>query len=276
VSGLHITTASLFVGTIVALAASAAHAQMEMDMGTMQGGQPPAGARDPHAWSDGVEFTRGAERTVLADRERLRSLLIDNFEVSRVDGDTLVPWDLEAWFGTTYERAVLKAEGELESGNLADARTELLWGHAIAAYWDTQLGIRHDSGDGPNRTWLALGIEGLAPWWFDVEATAYIGESGRTAFRLDASYDMLLTQRLILEPRLEANFYGKTDLERRLGSGLSDLNLALRLRYELRREFAPYAGIEWTNSYGGTEDLIVAAGDDASDVRFTVGLRFWF
>jgi len=248
----------------------------EMDTRSMQGGAPPPDARDPHAYSDGVGFTRGAARPRLADERMFRSIRIDNVEISRVDGKTVVPYDLEGWFGRTYDRAVLKSEGELEGDDLADARTELLWGHAIAAYWDTQVGVRYDGGRGPNRTWLAAGIEGLAPYWFDLEVTAYVGQSNRTAVRVDASYDMLISQRLIFQPRLEANLYGKDDIERGLGSGLSDLSLALRLRYEIRRELAPYVGLEWVNEYGGTEDLTRAAGGDPRDTRLTMGLRFWF
>jgi copper resistance protein B len=247
-----------------------------MDMSSMQGGAAPPDARDPHAWSEGAGFTRGDARPRFADEQSFRSILIDNFEVSRVAGETVLPYDLEAWFGRTYDRAVLKSEGDFEGGNLEEARTELLWGHAIAPYWDSQLGIRYDSGAGPNRAWLAAGIEGLAPYWFDLELTGYVGESSRTALRIDASYEILINQRLILEPRLEANFYGKNDIERGLGSGLADLSLALRLRYEIRRELAPYIGVEWINQYGGTEDLTRAFGGDPSDTRLTMGLRFWF
>ena len=262
----------------VLFSAGAANAQAdgEMDMGSMQGGSPPSDARDPHVYSEGVSFTRGDERPRLADEHSFRSILIDNLEVSRVNGETVAPYDIEAWYGRTYERAVLKAEGEFEGGDLSEARTELLWGHAFAAYWDTQVGVRHDTGEGPNRTWLAAGIEGLAPYWFDLEVTAYVGESSRTALRVDASYDMLITQRLILEPSFEANFYGRNDPERALGSGLSDLSLGLRLRYEIRRELAPYVGLEWSNQYGGTEELTRAANGDPSDTRLTAGLRFWF
>jgi copper resistance protein B len=249
---------------------------MEMDMGAMQGGSAPSDARDPHAYAEGVSFTRGDARPRLADEQNFRSLLIDNLEVSRIDGETVLPYDLEAWFGRTYDRAVLKAEGDLENGDLADSRTELLWGHAIAAYWDTQVGIRYDSGEGPSRSWLAAGIEGLAPYWFDLEVTGYVGESNRTALRIDASYDMLINQRLILQPRFEANFYGKDDFARGLASGLSDVSLALRLRYEIRRELAPYIGVERVSQHGGTEDLTRAAGGDSSDTRLTMGLRFWF
>lgn len=260
------------------LAGVSAHAQMDMDaaMGRMQGGSPPPDARDPHAYSDGIEFTRGEARPKLHDRMPMRSILVDRLEASRISGETVVPYDLEARFGTTYDGTVLKAEGDFESGDLAEARTELLWGHAVAPYWDTQLGIRHDSGEGPSRTWVAAGIEGLAPYRFDLEITGYVGESSRTALRVDASYDLLITQRIILEPRLEATFYGKDDLERGRGSGLSEVALALRLRYEIRRELAPYIGVEWTEQRGGTEELTRGAGRDPSESRIMLGLRFWF
>jgi len=255
----------------------AARAQVDapMDMGAMQGGDAPADARDPHAYSGGADFTRGAERPVLMDHHRFRSLRLDRLEIADVDGGTVVPFDLETWIGKTYDRAVLRSEGALESGDLEHARTEALWAHAIAPYWDSELGVRYDSGTGPNRTWLAAGIEGIAPYRFDLELTAYVGESSRTALRFDASYDMLLTQRLILEPRLEANFYGKDDIERGLGTGLADAAIGLRLRYEIRRELAPYLGVEWVDEYGGTEELTRAAGADPSDARLVLGFRFW-
>lgn len=272
-SGSRQPVALVFAATLLAATMPAARAQM--DMGAMQGGSAPADARDPHEYSGGADFTRGAERPVLMDHHRFRSLRLDHLEAADVDGETVVPFDLEAWLGKTYDRGVLKSEGELVSGDLEHARTELLWAHAIASYWDSELGVRYDSGAGPNRTWLAAGIEGLAPYRFDLELTAYVGESSRTALRFDASYDMLLTQRLILEPRIEANFYGKDDVERGLGSGLADASLALRLRYEIRRELAPYIGVAWVDEYGGTEDLTRAAGGDPSDARFLLGIRFW-
>jgi len=253
---------------------SASGQDAAMDMGPVQGGSPPPDARDPHAYSGGQDF--GPLKLELADTRRLASLRVDNLEAVRTRGNTLVPYDLEAWYGRTYDRAVLKAEGDIDGGELAEARTELLWGHAFAAFWDSQLGVRYDSGAGPNREWLAFGVEGIAPYWFEIEATAYLGEAGQSALRLDASYDLLLTQKLVLQPRIEANIYGKRDVERGLGSGLSDVSAALRVRYEIRRELAPYFGIEWVRKYGETEDLARAAGDDPNDARLVAGLRFWF
>ena len=246
-----------------------------MDHGATQGGPAPPDARDPHAYSGG--YTLDPARPLrMADEHNFSSLLVDNLEAVRTRKNTFTAYDLQAWFGRDYDRAVLKAEGEVDGGRLEDARTELLWGHAVAAYWNTQLGVRYDSGENPDRKWLAFGIQGLAPYWFEVDAAVYVGEQGRTALRLDAEYELLLTQRLILQPKIETNFYGKADAARGLGSGLSDAAVALRLRYEIRREFAPYVGIERARKFGGTADRARTAGKDADETRLVAGLRFWF
>lgn len=248
---------------------------MHMDHGSMQGGDPPPDARDPHAYSGG--YTLDPARPLrLADEHNFGSFLVDRLESARTSGNGFTTYELQGWYGRTYDRAVLKAEGEVDGGKLHDARTELLWGHAVAAYWDTQLGLRHDGGLKPERKWLAFGVQGLAPYWFEVDATAYVGEEGRTALRFDAEYELLLTQKWILQPRLEANFYGKSDAPRERGSGLSDATLGLRLRYEIRREFAPYIGIERSNKYGGSADFARAEGQRTSESRIVAGLRFWF
>lgn len=241
---------------------------------SMQGGSAPPDARDPHAYSGGYDL--GPLKLRLADTHSLGSLLVDNLEAVRDDGNTTTAYDVQAWYGHVYDRAVLKAEGEIDGGTTEAARTELLWGHAIATFWDAQLGLRYDSGEGPNRTWLALGVQGLAPYWYEVDVAGYLGEDRRTALRLEAEYELLLTQRLILQPRIEAELYGKRDAERGLGSGLSELTAGLRLRYEIRREFAPYIGFEWARKYGATEDLVRAAGDEPRESRVVAGLRFWF
>ncbi|MEW6330492.1 MAG: copper resistance protein B [Pseudomonadota bacterium] len=251
------------------------HDMGEMDHGSMQGGTAPPDARDPHAYSGG--YTLPPERPLrMADEHNFASLLMDRLERVRSRDNSYTEYDLQAWFGRTYDRAVLKAEGEVDDGKLQDAHTQLLWGHAISAYWDTQLGVRHDSGQEPSRTWLAFGVQGLAPYWFEMDITGYIGESGRTALGLEAEYELLLTQKLILQPRIEANIYGKRDAERELGSGLSDLTAGVRLRYEIRREIAPYIGIERSGKFGGTADFARAEGKQTKETRVVAGLRFWF
>lgn len=241
----------------------------------MQGGSPPADARDPNAYADGYGFG-SIPRPRMADEHSFAALLIDRLESARADGNSFAAYDIQAWFGRDYERVVLKAEGDYDGGALEEARTELLWGHAVAAYWDMQLGVRHDSGVGPERDWIAFGFQGLAPYWFEVDAAAYLGEGGRTALRIEAEYELLLTQKLIVQPRVEMNVYGKRDLERELGSGLSDLTVGARLRYEIRREFAPYVGIDRVARFGTTADLVQAAGADAQETRYVAGVRWWF
>jgi copper resistance protein B len=246
-----------------------------MDLGSMQGGSAPPDARDPHAYSDGLNF--GAHRHLShADQSSFASLLVDRLEAVHTSDQTHAAYDLQFRYGRDYDKLVLKAEGEASGGRTEEARTELLWSHAVAAYWDTQLGVRYDSGVGPERSWLAFGVQGLAPYWFEVDAAAYVGDDSRSALRLSAEYELLLTQKLILQPRLEANFYGKQDAERELGTGLSNVTAGIRLRYEIRREFAPYVGVEWAGKYGGTADYARAAGTDTRETRAVAGLRFWY
>lgn len=243
--------------------------------GTMQGGSAPADARDPSAYSDGYGFGP-IPRPRFADEHNFASLLVDRLEWVQTSDITATAYDLQAWYGRDYDRAVLKAEGDVDDGELQEAHTELLWGHAVAAFWDTQLGVRYDSGIGTNRGWLAFGVQGLAPYWFELEATGYVGDAGHIALRLSAEYPLLVTQKLILQPRLETNIYGKGDDRRELGSGLSDLAVGVRLRYELRRELAPYVGIEWAGKYGGTANYARAAGDSTEETRWVAGVRFRF
>jgi copper resistance protein B len=182
-----------------------------MDHGDMkmQGGSAPADARDPNAYSDGYTLDTGKyalpgpERLRLADEHSFGAVLFDRLERVYGNDGNGTSYDAQAWFGRNYNRLVVKAEGEYANSKLEDARTEVLWGHAIASYWDTQLGVRFDSGEGPNRTWAAFGVQGLAPYWFELDATAYVGNEGRTALRLSAEYELLLTQRLVLQPRIE-------------------------------------------------------------------------
>lgn len=249
---------------------------MDHNTTSMQGGTAPPDARDPHAYAGGEDFGP-IPPPRMGDEERFGALLIDRMEGVHTDDNTSLAYDVQAWYGRDYDRAVLKGEGDIDDGKLQDSHTDILWGHAVAAYWDTQLGLRYDSGTGlEDRTWLALGIQGLAPYWFEVDVAAYVGESGRGALRLEAEYELLLTQRLILQPRVEANVYGKRDPGHETGSGLSDVSAGVRLRYEVRREFAPYVGVEWAGKYGATADYARAAGEDPKEARVVAGLRVWY
>lgn len=256
---------------------AAGDAMEGMDHGAMrmQGGPAPADARDPHAYSGGEDFGP-IPPPRMGDTEWFGMLMIDRLEATRSDHGRSAVYEVQGRFGGDYDRAVFKAEGETDAGRIDEAQNELLWSHAVATYWDTQVGVRHDSGAGPGRSWLAFGVQGLAPYWFELDAAAYVGQNGRTAVRLEAEYELLLTQRLILQPRLEANVYGKRDVERQIGAGLSEVSTGIRLRYEIRREFAPYIGVEWVGSYGATADYARAAGTDPKEARVVAGLRIWY
>lgn len=203
-------------------------------------------------------------------------VLLDRLEAQDADAHTAMLWDGLASWGRDFDKINISSEGERIAGVTEHLRTELFWSHAVARWWDSTVGLRHDSGAGPDRDWLAVGVQGLAPYFFDISATAYAGESGRSALQLEAEYEMRLSNRLILQPRLELNAYGRSDAENGIGSGVSDSEFGLRLRYEIRRELAPYLGVEWSRKYGGSADLARAAGEHSGEARAVAGLRVWF
>ena len=246
-----------------------------------QGGEAPPDARDPHVYSGGYTLSSGPyalpgpRQLHLADEHDFSNLRVNRFEEVSADGD-FSTYDAQAWFGTTYRRLVVKAEGDYAGGSLEESNTEFLYSRAITSYWDAQLGLRADFGTDPDKQWLALGLQGLAPYWFEIDATAYFSEGGSTALSLEAEYDFLLTQRLILQPRAELDFHGKRDEAAKVGSGLSAAVAGLRLRYEFSRQFAPYIGVEWAGKFGETADFVRATGGSAHDTRVMAGLRVWF
>lgn len=210
------------------------------------------------------------------DTARTGMVLLDQLEWRHSSEGNAGVWEAEGWYGDDYNKVWIKTEGERVSGSTQDARVDLLWDRIFARWWSLQAGIRQDFGEGPSHTWAAIGVQGLAPYWFDTEATVYVGDGGRTALRLKLEYDWFFTQRLILQPEGEANLYSKSDPERQVGSGLSDLEIGLRLRYELRREFAPYVGVVWSRHFGDSAEFVRAAGGKASEVQLVLGLRAWF
>ncbi|TFW13425.1 copper resistance protein B [Massilia arenosa] len=245
-----------------------------MTMGPMQGGQPPANARAP-------DYSEGTQRSHLggmemADDMLFGRILVDRLEWSRDRHATSARTESEAWYGGDIDKVWFKLDAERRGGRLDSARTELLWNRNVAAFWSTQLGARHDTGGGPARDWLAAGIQGLAPYRFETEATAYVGRAGSLAARFNVKYELLFTPRLILEPELAANMYSRADRERGLGAGLSDTSAALTLRYEVTRQFAPYLGLEWTRRFHQTADLAQSEGRQTSATALRFGVRLWY
>lgn len=200
--------------------------------------------------------------------------LLDEFE-GRFGRDSSFRWEGEAWAGTDMNRIYLKSEGEVTRGNVEDGQQEFLYARPISTYFNLQGGVRYDLDSRPGRGWAAFGIEGLAPQFFRISATGYAGDEGRFAAKLEGSYDLLLTQILILQPQAEMNFYSKADPRGRLGSGLSDIDLGLRLRYEISRKAAPYIGLSYESKFGGSADFARAAREHPSDLRIVAGIRMW-
>jgi copper resistance protein B len=186
-------------------------------------------------------------------------VLLDRLEIRDASAMTPFAWDAKAWLGRDNNRLYLRSEGDIANGTTDKATVEALWTRPVSRWWNMALGVREDFQPGDSRTWLAVGVMGLAPYRFNVQATAYLGDAGRTALRVETEYDMLLTNRLILQPRLELNAYGKDDPGRGVESGIS-MDLGLRLRYEIRREVAPYLGLTW----------------DTHELQALAGLRIWF
>jgi len=203
-------------------------------------------------------------------------VLFDQLEWQSAGGGTGLSWDTNGWVGGDRDRFWFRTEGDGEDGRLGSAQAHALYGRAVARWWDFVAGVRQDVRPSPGQTWAAVGIQGLAPYWFEVEATAYLGAAGRTHVRFETEYELLLTNRLILQPLAEVEIYGKADPEHRVGAGLSTVDAGLRLRYEFRREFAPYVGLVWSRKFFGTADFARAAGDDVGGARLALGLRLWF
>jgi copper resistance protein B len=206
------------------------------------------------------------------DTERYGKLTIN--EAEWADDDSFA-WDVDAWYGGDQNKLWIQSAGVQHSTHESFS-VEALWDRVFTRWWSIRSGLRHDEQDAEPRTSLIIGLQGLAPQWFDVESSLYLRDNGVLTWHGEVDYDLLLTQRLILQPMLEVTANSKNDIERAAGSGLSNLELGLRLRYELRREFAPYLGIQWECSFDNTADYARAEDRDVSDLQIVVGLRAWF
>ncbi len=202
--------------------------------------------------------------------------LVDRLETWDTEEGNALAWETVRWIGTDLDRLWIRSEGESIDGSAESANIELFYGRAIARWWDGVVGIRHDFGEGPSQTFAGIGVIGMAPYKFEVEATAYIGDGGQTAASVEVEYDTLLTNRLILQWLVEAEAYGKDDPRRGIASGLSKVEAGLRLRYEVTRRFAPYIGVVHERAFGGTADLLRDSGGHVKDTRVVAGVRIWF
>jgi len=212
----------------------------------------------------------------MEDDPVIAKVMIDQLETRITDGSDPLVLEAQAWIGKDLNKLWIKVDSEWLNSTNEELELQALYSRAIAPFWDFQIGWRHDVKPKPSRDWLAIGFQGLAPYWFEIDTALFIGESSQTNLRLSAEYEWMFTQKLVLSPEIEMNFHSKNDKAVGTGSGLSDTQLGLRLRYEIRREFAPYIGVNWNKKYGNTADYARAEGEDTDDVQLVLGIRSWF
>ncbi|UZW55836.1 copper resistance protein B [Sphingobium sp. JS3065] len=271
-----------------------------MDHGAMEAAQQAPSA-DPHAGHGQPAANRETPPPVPADHaaeafysaaEMARSraallkesggmtfsrLMLDRLEYRRGGGADGYHWEGEGWIGGDIDRFAFKSRGEgAIDGPLEHAEVQALYSRAINPWFNLEAGVRHDIRPGPQRTYAVAGLEGLAPYWFEVGAQAFLSDKGDAHLRLEASYDQRITQRLILQPAAEVDIAAQDVPELGIGSGLSGIELGLRLRYEVAREFAPYIGVNWERKLGDSARFARAQGEGASATSFVMGARFWF
>lgn len=270
----------------------------------MPGANPPSQAHDPHAGHAMGTAAPAASAPpprvptdhaadALFDHARMataRAVLrhenggmpyarfgFDLAEVKLHEGHNGYGWEGEASFGGDINRAALSFEGGGSFGGALDhAEFQAVWWRAIAPYWNLRAGVRHDIRPEPSRSYAVLGLEGVAPYWIEMAGAVFLSDKGDVHLRVEAEYDQRITQRLILQPSVEVNFAAQDVPELHIGSGLSDIEAGLRLRYELSRKFAPYVGVEWESAVGRTARFARRAGDEPSSTQVVAGVRFWF
>ncbi len=204
-------------------------------------------------------------------------VMFDRLEARFPDdgGDAGWLWDAQAWWGGDLNKLWIESEGEGASGDVDDADLQILYSRAVTSYFDVQAGVRRDF-EPDGKTFAVLGLQGLAPYWFEVDLHGYVSDDGDVSADLEAEYELLLTQRLILQPRAELSVSASDVDDRAIASGFTNVEAGLRLRYEIRREFAPYVGVSWGKRLGGTADLVRAAGGEDEETAFVLGVRGWF
>lgn len=209
------------------------------------------------------------------DRAVNFKVLFDQFEAQLVHGEPGTRWDSRSWIGGDIHRIVIRSEGEALDGILDAAEAQVLYSRAFSPWWEAVAGVRFDARPQPSHTWFAIGVQGLAPQMIDVQATAYIGQSGHLAARIELEHDLHVTQRLVFQPLVELSLEGSDDPDRGIGAGLSTGEVGFRFRYELKRELAPYAGVVWHRKLFGTGDFVRKENGDVGGWHLVAGLRFW-
>jgi copper resistance protein B len=247
----------------------AGHAAMGTDTSIAPvSGQPP---HVIHGWAPPVE-----------DRMRFNYVLLDRLELGTGDGTDVLVWDAQGWYGGDRSKFWWKIEGDQTLAGPSEGEVEFqaLFSRLVAPFWDFQTGLRYDrtwgAGRNLDRAFLTFGFEGLAPYWFEIEPAIFISEKGDISARVAVTYDLMLTQKLVLQPRIDLNAAVQDVPSFGIGAGLNNVELGLRLRYEIRREFAPYIGVKWLRQLGDTAALSRAAGAPINGFKVVLGVRIWW
>lgn len=218
-----------------------------------------------------------AASAAMMDDEIQTLFMVDQLEYRAADGTDNLAWDINGWIGNDDHKLAFKTEGEKPvEGKLEKAEFQLLYRRPVSDFFDAQAGVRHDIRPDPDRTYGVIGVNGLAPYFIETDTSLFVGEKGDVFARLEAEYDLLLTQKLILQPTAELNLAFTEDRAIHVGRGVNDIEFGLRLRYEIEREFAPYLGVHWERKFGKTADFAREEGEAVDSLFFVAGLRFWF
>ncbi len=276
--------AYLAAASTVMLASPGAHAADSTDaMPSIDVMQPAAAAPTgipspvaPPTDADRKAVYRAGHLHDMGDADMHSFLLLDRLEWQDRPAGGTMHWNGSGWIGGDVNRLWLRTEGNRIGNRLDDAEIQALYGRAISPWWDLVAGVRQDFRPGAAQTWAAFGVQGLALYNFEAQATAFVGQRGQAALRFEGTYDLLITNRLILQPSFQANVYAKNDATREQGTGLADTSVGLRLRYEVDRQFAPYLGVSWDRSYGNTARFAEQEGGRRNALSFVAGVRMWF
>jgi copper resistance protein B len=228
------------------------------------------------SWLSGEYSTHNWPEPVV-DSQNLLFLQADRLEAGFHEGNETYSWDIQGWYGEDYNKLWMKSEAEGRFGeSLEDFEIQALYSRLISPFWDIQIGGRYDINPDPERAHLVVGLQGLAPYWLEIDSATFLSDKGDLTFRAELEYELLLTQRFIIQPRIEINASAQDIPELQIGSGINNTEIGLRFRYEIKREFAPYIGISWKRHYGSTADYLRAGNEKTSDFAFVVGLRLWY
>lgn len=211
------------------------------------------------------------------DDPLLAKVMIDRLETQRDrEGNTSQLLEADLWIGRDLNKLWFKTEVERIDNTIEEHKLQMLYSRAIAPYWDFQLGLRRDFKPLPKKDWLAIGFTGVAPYFIETDVALFINDEGQSHLAIQAEYELMLSQRLVLSPEVEANLFAKNEPQEGVGKGLSDAKFSLRLAYEIKREFAPYIGVNYRRHFGNSVDLIAANGEDTDETQLVAGLRIWF